>query len=138
MVKVKKEIEIEETLLLRATQELPMSIDDFIEFCIRTYIQQDSNTSSLLKRAVTLQVELNRITDKLYKEQTRNKNIDNTEIYEKAMDTVYRIHNELGYIGKNQLQQIGNRYDFNIFDWLHYVEGKEDIVVMNFGAIPKR
>lgn len=138
MVKIKKEIEIEEQLLLRAIDELPMSVDEFIEFSIRTYLQQDSKTSVLLKKAVTLQNELNRITDKLYKEQTRNRNIDNTESYMKAMETVYRIHNELGYIGKNQLQDIANRYDFNVFDWVHYVEGKEDITVRNFGAIPKR
>lgn len=135
-MQIKKQIIIDEHLLKKAEAELPMTLNEFIEYCLLWYLGTDTKNSRLLKKAVKLQTELNRTTEKLYKEQKKKSNIDNTLEYQKAMETVYRIHNTLGYIGKNQLEKIGQRNNFNIMDWIDYVKKQEDIKIENYGALP--
>ena len=92
----------------------------------------------LMKKASQLQSELNQIQGRMYKLQNKNKeNNNNQELYEKAMVTVNRIHNELGYIGKNQIRRIANQNELNSEHFLRYVQKQEDIIVKNYGALPK-
>lgn len=138
MTKKEKTIIIDDQLWLKAQNELPMPINEFIENCFRWYLGTDTKNSRLLKKAVKLQTELDKVTNKIYKEQNRKSNIDNTQEYIKAMETVYRIHNELGYIGRNQLEKIGNQHNFNINDWIKFVSDTDEITIENYGALPKR
>ena len=136
-MRIRKEIEIEEQLWLLGKDELPMPVNDFIEYCFRLYLRQETPSSTLFRKAVNLKSDLDKVTNKLYKLQTQTINIDNTTEYEEAMVTVYRIHDKLGYIGRNQLEKIGNQKDFNLMEWIKYVECKDDITITNFGALPK-
>lgn len=139
MVKKEHTIIIDDQLWLKAYNELPLPINEFIENCFRWYLGTDTKNSRLLKKAVKLQSELDKVVDKIYKEQNKkNINIDNTQEYLKAMETVNRIHNELGYIGRNQLEKIGNQHNFNINDWIKFVQNQENIKIENYGALPKR
>ena len=139
MVKKEHIILIDDQLWLKAHNELPLPINEFIENCFRWYLGTDTKNSRLLRKAVKLQSDLDKVVDKIYKEQNRkNVNIDNTQEYMKAMETVNRIHNVLGYIGRNQLEKIGNQHNFNINDWITFVQSQENIKVENYGALPKR
>lgn len=136
-IKVKKTITIDEQLWLKGTTELPITMNEFIEYCLIWYLGTDTKSGRLLKKAVELQDELNIIVGKLSKEYDKKKNVDNVTEYQKAMETVYRIHNKLGYIGRNQLEKIGNQNNFNVIDWMSYVGQQEDIIITNYGALPK-
>ena len=138
MSKKEYKVTIDEQLWLKAQAELPVPINEFIEYCFIWYTGTDTKNGRLLKKAVKLQTDLNNTVDKLYKEQKRKNKIDNTQEYQRAMETVNRIHNELGYIGKNQLTLIGQQHNFNVVDWIQFVSTQEGIIVENYGALPKR
>ncbi len=141
IVKLAKKIEVklnvEEHLWLLAKDKLDMSGSEFLEYALRLYLREDSQISKLFKKGIKLQMELNKVTSRMYKIQNKNKVDVNIEDFENAMDTVYRIQDVLGYVGKNQLQKIANQKDFNMNEWFLYVQNKEGIVVKNYGELPR-
>lgn len=114
-----------------------MSRSEFVEYALRLYLREDNQESRLLKKGVQLQSELNKITGRLYKLQNKNNNNVNAKQFEEAMETVYRIHKVLGYVGKNQLQKIANQKEFSYSEWELYVKKQDGIIVKNYGELPK-
>lgn len=135
--KIEVTIEIDEYLWVLAKDKLDMSRSEFVEYALRLYLREDNQESRLLKKGVQLQSELNKITGRLYKLQNKNNNNVNAKQFEEAMETVYRIHNVLGYVGKNQLQKIANQKEFSYSEWELYVKKQDGIIVKNYGELPK-
>lgn len=138
MSKIKKTIMIDERLWDSVRNDLDITLGEFVEQSLRLFSGEDTEMGKLMKKASQLQSELNQIQGRMYKLQNKNKeNNNNQELYEKAMVTVNRIHNELGYIGKNQIRRIANQNELNSEYFLRYVQKQEDIIVKNYGALPK-
>lgn len=138
MSKIKKTIRIDERLWDSVKNDLDITLGEFVEQSLRLFSGEDTEMGKLMKKASQLQSELNQIQGRMYKLQNKNKeNNNNQELYEKAMVTVNRIHNELGYIGKNQIRRIANQNEINSEHFLRYVQKQEDIIVKNYGALPK-
>ncbi len=138
MSKIKKTIMIDERLWDSVKNDLDITLGEFVEQSLRLFSGEDTEMGKLMKKASQLQSELNQIQGRMYKLQNKNKeNNNNQELYEKAMVTVNRIHNELGYIGKNQIRRIANQNELNSEHFLRYVQKQEDIIVKNYGALPK-
>lgn len=138
MSKIKKTILIDEQLWDSVKNDLNISLGEFVEQSLRLFSGEDTEMGKLMKKASQLQSELNQIQGRMYKLQNKNKeNNNNQELYERAMTTVNRIHNELGYIGKNQIRKIANQNELNSEHFLRYVQKQDGIVVKNYGALPK-
>ena len=137
MSKIEVTIEVDEYLWVLAKDKLDMSRSEFVEYALRLYLREDSQESKLFKKGVQLQSDLNKITGRLHKLQRKNNANVNIRQFDEAMETVYRIHNVLGYVGKNQLQKIANQKEFNYNEWESYVKKQDGVIVKNYGELPK-
>jgi succinate dehydrogenase/fumarate reductase flavoprotein subunit len=138
MSKIKKTIMIDEQLWLAVKDELNISLGEFVEQSLRLFTGEDTEMSSLMKKGTKLQSELNQIQGRMYKLMNKNKeNRHNQELFDNAMDTIQRIHDKLGYIGKNQLRKIANQNEINADDLIRYCQKKPEIIIKNYGALPK-
>lgn len=135
--KIEVTITIDEYLWSLAKDKLDMGRSEFVEYALRLYLREDSNVSRVFKRGVELQAELDKVTNRLYTLQNKNKTKFNEKEYLEAMKTVYRINDVLGYVGKNQLKKIANQREFNAKQWIQYVEKQEGIIIKNYGELPK-
>ena len=135
--KIEVVITIDEYLWNLAKDKLNMSRSEFIEYALRLYLREDSNVSRVFKKGINLQVELDKVTNRLYSLENKNKTKYNEREYSEAMETVYRINDVLGYVGKNQLKKIANQREFNVNQWLRFVEKQDGIVIKNYGELPK-
>lgn len=135
--KIEVTITIDEYLWSLAKDKLDMGRSEFVEYALRLYLREDSNVSRVFKRGVELQAELDKVTNRLYTLQNKNKTKFNEKEYLEAMETVYRINDVLGYVGKNQLKKIANQREFNAKQWIQYVEKQEGIIIKNYGELPK-
>ena len=93
----------------QAKEKLPQSRSEFVEEQLRKAIGlSDDKETELRKKIAIHQDEINVLESQLCKireERLKNEKQDNDE-YGNAMDTVYRIHERLGFVGKNQLKNI--------------------------------
>lgn len=135
--KIEVKLNVDEHLWLLAKDKLDMNGSEFLEYALRLYLREDSQIAKLFKKGIKLQMELNKVTARMYKLQNKNKSNLNIKEFENAMETVYRIQDVLGYVGKNQLQRIANQREFNNNDWIKYVQNQEGIIVKNYGELPK-
>ena len=136
--KVEVTLEIDRILWDNAQDDLDMSPNDFFEYALTMYIFNEDEYSKLFRKGAKLYNDLNRIKDKMFNlEKDNRKNKSNEEAYVKSMITITRIHNELGYIGKNQLRKIANQNNLNHSDLIRYVERNTDYTITNFGDLPK-
>lgn len=135
--KIEVKLNVDEHLWLLAKDKLDMTGSEFLEYALRLYLREDSQISRLFKKGIKLQMELNKVTARMYKIQNKNKDKINVKEFESAMETVYRIQDVLGYVGKNQLQKIANQREFNTNEWILYVQNTEGIIVKNYGELPK-
>lgn len=138
MSKIPIKINIDEELYKASKDKLNMSLDEFVDYSLTMFIHQEDEYSRLFQKGAKLQSELNKLQKRMLELEVRNdENKNNQEYYDKAMITVNRIHNELGYIGKNQLKKIANNNNLNHIDLIHYVERLDDYNITNFGDLPK-
>ena len=121
-----------------AREELDVSISEFVENQLRTYLDEDDELSVLMKEEANLQNKLNSIQAKIcnlrerkHDEKVRKKEFDN------AMISINSIHNELGYVGKNQIKFIAKKNDLSTVELLEHCRD-EELNITNFGEIPKK
>ena len=137
MGKIEATILVDEDLWLSAKDKLDMSRSDFIDYVLSIYLMEDSEVSRLMKKGAKLQAELNQTIGRIQSLENKNNGMKNTELYEQLMPTVYRIHNALGYIGRNQLRKLATQNEINPTGFIRYVEKQEGIEVKKYGALPK-
>lgn len=137
MGKIKTTVFVDEDLWLLAKDKLDMSRGDFIDYALTIYLIEDSEISRLMKKGAKLQSELNQLIGRIQSLEQKNKGIDKDKIYSELMPTVYRIHDALGYIGRNQLRKIATQNELNPTGFIKFVENQENIEVKKYGALPK-
>lgn len=126
-------VHINKDLYLNSKNYLDMSLDSFIEYCLSLYISSDDNYAKTFKKGCKLYNELDKIKQKLYEIEKKNDEEDYTD----ALVTINRIHDKLGYIGKNQIRKVAHNYDLNPKNLIEYLS-KNDYTITNFGDAPKR
>lgn len=136
MGKIEATIFVDEDLWLSAKDKLGMSRGDFIDYVLSIYLMEDSEVSRLMKKGLKLQAELNQTIGRIQSLENKN-GVKNTDLYEELMPTVYRIHNALGYIGRNQLRKLATQNEVNPTGFIKYVEKQKGIEVKKYGALPK-
>ena len=95
----------------QAKEKLPQGRSEFVEEQLRKAIGlSDDKETELRKKIAIHQDEINVLESQLCKirEERLNEKQDNDE-YGNAMDTVYRIHEHLGCVGKNQIKNISKQ-----------------------------
>lgn len=95
----------------QAKEKLPQSRSEFVEEQLRKAIGlSDDKETELRKKIAKHQDEINVLESQLCKiREERLKNEKQNNEYDNAMDTVYRIHERLGFVGKNQLKNISKQ-----------------------------
>ena len=135
--KIEATILVDEDLWLSAKDKLEMSRSDFIDYILSIYLMEDSEVSRLMKKGAKLQTELNQTIGRIQSLENKNNGVKTSESYKKLMPTVYRIHDALGYIGRNQLRKLATQNELNPSGFIRYVEKQEGIEVKKYGALPK-
>ena len=136
MGKIEATITVDEDLWLMAKNKLDMSRSEFIDYALTIFLVEDSEVSRLMKKGAKLQAELNQTIGRIQSLENKNK-VNQTEIYQQLMEPVIRIHNVLGYIGRNQLRKIATQNEVNPTGFIRYVEKQEGIEVKKYGDLPK-
>lgn len=137
-MKIKTEIHIDEELYHNSINKLDMSLSDFVEYSLSMLIYNDDKYSKLFQKGCKSYNDLLNFRKKLYAlEEKNNRNKSNQEAYDNAMISILRIHDKIGYIGKNQLRKIANQNDLNHMDLIEYVKRNTNCEIRNFGGIPK-
>lgn len=95
----------------QAKEKLPCGRSEYIEEQLRKGIGlSDDKETELRKKIAKHQDEINVLESQLCKiREERLKNEKQNNEYDNAMDTVYRIHERLGFVGKNQLKNISKQ-----------------------------
>lgn len=135
MVKIKSDIHIEQELLLRAKNELSMSLDEFVEYALTMYLHHEDKYAKLFYDGAKAYSELKKIQDKMQsmdKETLSNEN----QSYDNAMETVNRINEAVGYVGKDRLRHIASTNNISPANFIKYVESL-GIEIRNFTNIPR-
>lgn len=118
----------------QAKEKLPQSRSEFVEEQLRKAIGlSDDKEKELRKKIAIHQDEINVLESQLCKireERLKNEKQDNDE-YGNAMDTVYRIHERLGFVGKNQLKNISKQQQVS-FDVLVGCVINEGLNLVNY------
>lgn len=137
MGKIEATIMVDEDLWTSAKEKLDMSRSEFIDYVLTIFLVEDSEISRLMKKGAKLQSELNQTIGRIQSLENKNNGIDTTKKYNELMPTVIRIHNALGYIGRNQLRKLATQNEVNPTGFIRFVEKQEGIVVKKYGALPK-
>ena len=138
MSKQEIKVKIDEDLYSQSKEKLKMSFSEFVEYCISLYINADDQYSQIFKNACDSYNKYLRYREKLHKLEKNNfTNENNLTEFKQAIDTMNRIHDKIGYIGKNQIRNIATRNDLNPNTLIHYAE-EHEYDVRNFGDSPKQ
>ena len=117
----------------QAKKKLPQGRSEFVEEQLRKAIGlSDDKETELRKKIAIHQDEINVLESQLCKireERLKNEKQDNE--YGNAMDTVYRIHERLGFVGKNQLKNISKQQKVS-FDVLVGCVINEGLKLVNY------
>ena len=138
MNKIKRCISIDDEIWEKAGEKLE-NRSAFIEHQLRlivdsTFEQEDE----ILKTINEKREEINVLEDKLcsYRKKRLKKSQDN-QLFDAAMVSINRLHDNLGAIGKNQIKKIARRNHIP-FDLLLSHCYEKELNVVNFGEVPKK
>lgn len=126
---------INKDLYLQAKDELDMSFDEFVEYALTIYLSRDNvdEYARLFRKACKLYNDLDNVKQKLY----NLSEFDDSDDYSKCIETVDRMHNRLGYVGRNQLRKIAKNNNVSPTGLINFIERTGEYDVRNFGDAPK-
>ena len=124
-------LEIDENLFLRAKNELNMSLDDFVEYALTMYLQHEDKYAKLFYEGAKKYSELKQIQDKMSKLDSTAV-YEDSESYERAMETIERIHKAHGHIGKDSLRHIANYNNISPNNLIKHVNSLGEFNITNF------
>lgn len=118
----------------QAKEKLPQGRSEFVEEQLRKAIGlSDDKETELRKKIAKHQDEINVLESQLCKireERLKNKK-EQDNGYDNVMETVHRIHERLGYVGKNQLKNISKQQQVS-FDVLVDCVINEGLNLVNY------
>lgn len=118
MVKKVVSLRIDEELWEEAKQVLSQPIAEYISERLKYAVSTvDDKESIIIKEIAEKHEEINVLESQLcsLREKRLNKEINsNSDMFDNAMETVNRIHRNMGSIGKNQIKDIAKRNDLRM------------------------
>ena len=138
MTKGKHSVSIDDNIWELAKDQLDISMSAFFFLLLRSYLGEEDELSKLLRREAKLQNELDVVQAKICQlRDKRKKQLKQEHVLDKPMITVNRIHNKMGYIGRNQLRKIAHQNDIPPNILIEHCE-KQKLNLRNFGELPKK
>ena len=129
-------INISDDVWNRLTNDVESSNSQVIEHLLRIYLDESDEESELMKLAEKQQHDLNITLSKLCEVRERKKNKkENGTLYDKPMEAIVRIYENIGFVGKNQIRNIAKQNDVSAIELEEHIK-TEKIPVKNLYAPP--
>ena len=138
MAKIKRCISIDEEVWEKAGGKLE-NRSAFIEHQLRLAVDlANDEEDAILKTIAEKREEINVLEDELcsYRKKRLQKSQEN-HLFDTAMVSINRLHENLGEVGKNQIKNIAKRNRIP-YDLLLNHCYEQNLKIVNFGAVPKR
>ena len=130
-------ISVDENLWELAKDKLPCSRSEFFENQIKLYLDIDDPESKIVEKISKKENEINVLKDKLCEiRKEKQLRLEVTNVFDDAMITINRIHDNLGCVGRNQIRNIAHRYDIPAKDLENHIVSL-GLTVVNFMEVPK-
>ena len=99
-------LKIDKELINLVEYKLGLPVEDLVEGYLKSLIYYDDEESKLIKDFVKTSHKLDKLKLKLVEQVKKNNlNYDN-RLLEKPLSALERIHESLGYVGRNQISSI--------------------------------
>ena len=120
-----------------ARDKLDMSISEYCENQLRAFLGEEDQLSKLLRKEAKLQSELDVVQAKICQLRDRNrKKSKQKKVFDEAMIPINRIHERLGYVGRNQIRKIAHQNDIPPQQLIEHCEELK-LNLKNFAEVPK-
>lgn len=129
-------INISDDVWNRLSNDVDTSNSQIIEHLLRIYLDESDEEAELMKLAEKQQNALNITLSKLCEVRERKKNKKkNGTLFDKPMESINRIYENIGFVGKNQIKNIAKQNDVSALELEEHIKSM-DIPVKNMYAPP--
>ena len=130
-------ITVEENIWELAKDKLPCSRSEFFENQIRLYLDIDDPEAKIVEKISKKENEINVLKDKLCTiRKEKQLKLEASNVFDNAMVTINRLHENLGCIGRNQIRTVARRCDVPANELEKHIIS-EGLTVVNFMEVPK-
>ncbi len=116
------------------------NMSSFVRESIDNYLKGGEDKESIQKEIQRKEREIlilrQKLDDKLKEEEIEKDWINKTDGYTKACNAITRIHDNIGYIGKNQIYTFSSIWNCNKSELLDFCK-TNNYTVKNYGAVPQ-
>ena len=130
-------ITVDENIWELAKDQLPCSRSEFFENQLRLYLDIDDPEAKIVEKISKKENEINVLKDKLCNiRKEKQLRLESKHVFDEAMGTINRLHDNLGCIGRNQIRGIARRCDVPSVELEKHCEGL-GLNIVNFMEVPK-
>ena len=130
-------ITVDENIWELAKDKLPCSRSEFFENQIRLYLDIDDPEAKIVEKISKKENEINVLKDKLCTiRKEKQLKLEASNVFDNAMVTINRLHENLGCIGRNQIRTVARRCDVPANELEKHIIS-EGLTVVNFMEVPK-
>ena len=116
------------------------NMSSFVRESIDNYLKGGEDRETLQQEIQKKERELivlrQKLSDKIREDEVKKNWISESDGFQKACSAITRIHNNLGYIGKNQVYVFSETWNCSKADLLEYCKNNK-YNVTNYGAVPQ-
>ena len=130
-------ITVDENIWELAKDKLPCSRSEFFENQIRLYLDIDDPEAKIVEKISKKENEINVLKDKLCTiRKEKQLKLEASNVFDNAMVTINRLHENLGCVGRNQIRTVARRCDVPANELEKHIIS-EGLTVVNFMEVPK-
>lgn len=130
-------ITVDENIWELAKDKLPCSRSEFFEKQIRLYLDIEDPETKIVEKISKKENEINVLKDKLCAiRKEKQLKLESDNVFDDAMITIHRLHENLGCVGRNQIRNVARRCDVPADDLEKHIVS-EGFNVVNFMEVPK-
>lgn len=128
---------VDENIWELAKDKLPVSRSEFFENQLRLFLNVDDPEAKIVEKITKKENEINVLKDKLcHIRREKQLKLESDNVFDEAMITLNRLHDNLGCIGRNQIRNVARRCDVPTNELeKHCVQF--GLTVVNFMEVPK-
>ena len=130
-------ITVDENIWELARDKLPCSRSEFFENQLRLYLDIDDPEAKIVEKISKKENEINVLKDKLCNiRKEKQLRMESSNVFDDAMITLNRLHDNLGCVGRNQIRSVAKRCDVPSNELEKHVIS-QGLTVVNFMEVPK-
>lgn len=144
MTKKNLTIAIDENIYNEAIKipELDNKIEEFLKHEILLTSEHElkivNDINALKKESDKINNQITKLIDELYNIRfNKSDYVYDESIFIKSMETLSRIHEKIGHIGKDQIEKFAARDHVPYNALLNYITLNTDFIIQEYGVIPK-